>query len=286
MDERVLRVSRLDALQLDEELNDVLQEQFTSLVQGLPFSSFLSSIKPELKIIIRFLLWRWSVWKRGATFGQLMMNLRYSKPKNLDVGISNITRLSLLTLLLGADWIRERVHLVASHVSSFTPGQVERTLSIVTALVQLAQLFNICIFLLNGRFPSLKERLLSLDMTPLRRQTLQQLNYEFTNREILWHGFSEFLFFLLPLFNIFSLRNWVRRTVFSLSEKLGWSDETSEILSFRECSFCEDLPVMPQIANCCHIFCYYCVAANVKADANYPCNTCGKPVYPFRHVTA
>ena len=280
----MLRVSRLDALQLDEELGNVLLQQVAGVVQGLPFSSFSSIVKPEIHALIRFLIWRSSVWKRGATFGQLMMNLRYSEADN---GVmSNRSRLCLLVIQVVAEWARERVHFVTSHVTSFSPGQVERVLSVVTALTQLAQLCNFCVFLLKGCFPSLNERLLSLDMTPLRRQSLQQLNNEFTNREILWHGFSEFLFFLLPLFNFFSLRNWIRRTLLTLSAKFGWNEGKSEAMSYRECSFCEDLPVMPQIANCGHIFCYYCVAANAKADTNYPCNVCGKPVYPFKHITS
>ena len=285
MDERVLRVNQLDATQLDSELSHVLQHQFIELLRGLPFSS-LSHVRPELEALIRILLWRWSVWKTGATFGQLMMDLRYSEIGKETATITARSKWLLFLLLVATEWAKERVHLLASYLTTFTPSQIERGLSFIMAVTQLAELCNFFIFLLKGQFPSLKERLLSLNMVPQRRQTLNQLDYEFTNREIMWHGFSEFLFFLLPQLNFFSLRNWMRRATLILKEKFGRHQEGKDtLLSLRECGFCEDLPVLPQFASCGHVYCYYCVAANVKADRNYPCSVCGKPVYPFRSVT-
>ncbi len=38
-----------------------------------------------------------------------------------------------------------------------------------------------------------------------------QVSYEFMNQQLVWHGFSEFLFFLLPLINIDRIRNGIRR---------------------------------------------------------------------------
>ena len=285
MNEKVLRVNQLDASQLDDELSNLLQQQFIDLLRGLPFSSLLSKIKPELQALVRISLWRWSVWKSGATFGQLMLGLRYSEVGKENATITARSKWLLFLLLVAAEWAKERVHLLASYLTTFTPGQIERGLSFIISLTQFAELCNFCIFLLKGQFPSLKERLFSLTMVPQRRQTLNQLNYEFTNREILWHGFSEFLFFILPQLNFFTLRNWMRRITLFLKEKLGEQQGEGTMFSLKECSFCEEIPILPRLASCGHVYCYYCVAANVKADRNYPCSVCGKPVYPFKSVT-
>uniref|UniRef100_A0A1X7V2J8 Uncharacterized protein n=1 Tax=Amphimedon queenslandica TaxID=400682 RepID=A0A1X7V2J8_AMPQE len=96
-------------------------------------------------------------------------------------------------------------------------------------------------------------------MTPSRPQVLRELSYDYMNREIIWFGFSEFLFSVLPLLNLQSLKNSYNKILHSL---VG---DRETAVAPNVCVYCNGAPVLPQVSTCRHLFCYYCIAANVLA---------------------
>ena len=280
--EKVLRVSQLDASELDEELSEILQDQFVGLFKLFP-SVQQFWLKPELKALVRFLIWKYSIQAHGQSFGQRMMGLTYSLGADRLSPISFNQKAALFLCMVGAEWLQERLETVCKLLRlPVSPSVLQRALNWILTSVKILSLGNFVIFLLSGWFPTLKERVLGLRMVPEHPQTLRQMSYEYMNREILWHGFSEFLFFVLPHFNLFVMKNWLRRYITFGRERnvssMAGGQMTSKSADFTACAFCESLPTMPHTADCGHVYCYYCLRANCLADSRFPCCVCGSPV--------
>ena len=274
--ESVLRVSQLDATELDDELSSLLQHQFVGIFRSLSRHS-INRFKPELKLFVRWLVWKYSVHESSSTFGQQMMGLRYNSGRDEPLKLRH--RLGLFVILVVAEWLQERFDIIASFVSQARPSAIQKMLDSITAFLKSLSLLNFILFLLHGSYPSLKDRLLGLTMLPSRPQTLRQLSYEYMNREILWHGFSEFIFYVLPHFNLFVIRNWIRKRLRLVPDKNIHDDNHLQDVNFEQCAFCEHAPTMPHVPDCGHVYCYYCLRANCLADANFPCTICARPVH-------
>ena len=277
--ERVLRVSQLDATELDDDLTEILQQQIISVFRSVPSLAWIARIKPELRAIVRLLIWKWSVQTAGSTFGQTMMQLKYSQTAESDAPLAQRQKWLLLGAMVGGEWLLDRLEDVLPALSR-TTLQPERILVLIKSILQMANLLNFCLFLLKGEFPTLKERFFSLYMLPRERQKLRQLSYEFMNREIVWYGFGEFLFFVLPHLNLFAIKNFVNRVFLPRTDV----STAPTLVNRRACSVCKSLPVMPHVSNCGHLYCYYCIAANVAMDIRYPCEVCGQVAAPFSNA--
>jgi len=97
------------------------------------------------------------------------------------------------------------------------------------------------------------------------------------NRELLWHGFAEFLIFLLPLIDIQKLKAKLSSWCIPLTGAAN-SDGTLAT-SGKQCSLCGEWPTMPHTIGCEHIFCYYCVKSSFLFDTYFTCPKCGAEVH-------
>lgn len=268
--EKVLRVSQLDSTELDDDLLSVLQEQLLGVFKVLPSTRPLQ-FKPELRAALKVLLWWYSVRNSGRTFGQDMLNVQYCTCNDVRRPATAGKKLGLLLLSVGVEWVGERFHALGSALApGLRPGQLQSLLGWITAAFNLLSLLNFTLFLLRGCYPTLLDRLLGLQLAPTKPQTLRTLSYGFMNQEILWHGFSEFVFFVLPHLNLFAVRNWLRRVAMSLS-----ATPVTVPADFSRCAFCGHPPTLPQLSACGHVYCYYCLRANCMADSSFPCCVCG-----------
>ena len=267
--EVVLRVAQLDAVELNEELTDVLQNQFVRLFS----SSLATTFKPELKAFVRWLLWRYSVQSNNQTFGQRIMGLKFSVAEDRHIPIKYFHKAFLFVSMVLLEWACDR----SDFLSSSVLPRLGRAFKHATALVKALSLLNFISFLLGGRFPTLLQRMLGLHMIPVQRQTLRQMSYELMNREILWHGFAEFLFFVLPQLNVFAFKNWFRKHLAHYTAKPVELKNLSNS-DYKVCHFCKDAPTMPCVTNCGHVYCYYCIKSNCLADRNFPCSVCGTAI--------
>lgn len=66
-------------------------------------------------------------------------------------------------------------------------------------------------FLFNGRYRTLLDRILRLRLAPPTNQVSREVSFEYLNRQLVWHAFTEFLLFLLPLVGISRWRRWLSR---------------------------------------------------------------------------
>lgn len=90
------------------------------------------------------------------------------------------------------------------------------------------------------------DRIFSLRLTPPSNHLSRQISFEYLNRQLVWHAFTEFLLFLLPLVGIARWRRWLSRTwrnikaLFKRGNEEDDSDDKGELafLPERTCAIC------------------------------------------------
>ncbi len=90
-----------------------------------------------------------------------------------------------------------------------------RRLSALTSRISttysVAALGSFLVFLVNGRYRTLLDRVLRLRLAPPTSQVSREVSFEYLNRQLVWHAFTEFLLFLLPLVGISRWRRWLAK---------------------------------------------------------------------------
>ena len=268
--ETVLRVSQLDALEFDDEISEMLWSQLSNCVRHFSANT-LYAIKPEVMALLRALLGKYSVLATGATFGQQMLGLTYSLGYNSSSSASRAIRITLVAVQIFADWIHERWGGALPWLSQEQGAILCKIMNYIEVLLKIVTLLNFINFLLWGKYPALLQRLLGLGMSHTRKQVSHTPAFVYMNREILWHGFTEFIFTVLPLVNTSRLRRWCRDIVMKCGIRLPKPVNSC-------CPVCNCAPCMPHLPDCGHVHCYYCLRSNVLADEKFQCGVCNQPV--------
>ena len=83
--------------------------------------------------------------------------------------------------------------------------------SIVSTTHSIAAFASFLVFLVNGRYRTLLDRILRLRLATPSSQVSRDVSFEYLNRQLVWHAFTEFLLFLLPLVGISRWKRWLSR---------------------------------------------------------------------------
>ncbi|XP_053106211.1 peroxisome biogenesis factor 2 isoform X2 [Hemicordylus capensis] len=273
----VLRISQLDALELNKALEQLVWTQFTRCFHGFK-PGLLARFEPELKAFLWLFLWRFTIYSKNATVGQAILNIQYTNDLSQVQkyqALSKHQKLWYLICTVGGKWLEERCYdLFSSHpLESFR--KTKHFINLVVGLLKLCELLNFLIFLQKGKFATITERILGIRSVFCQPQTIRQIGFEYMNRELLWHGFAEFLVFLLPLINMQKLK--LKVSSWSLPTA-GYSNNANTVATFKECSLCGEWPTMPHTIGCSHVFCYYCIKSNYLFDMYFSCPRCGTEV--------
>ncbi|KAJ6598917.1 peroxisomal biogenesis factor 2 [Mycena vulgaris] len=214
---RTIRVGQLDAELLDQELVHLLQEPISKALNS-------PSWKPELSLFIQLVLYKLSVWNTGATYGAKLQDLRYVVPHPSGplsrACASGLPRRILLihgtlTALVPYLHTRLRAHALSrAWPDAPSSDRRRKAWSLLTSLESthsLVALLSFVAFLWDGRFRTVADRLLNMSLVPSRRLVKRDVSYEFMNRQMVWHAFTEFLIFLLPLVSARSIRRRIAR---------------------------------------------------------------------------
>ncbi|EGD90006.1 hypothetical protein H112_02479 [Trichophyton rubrum D6] len=249
------RVGQVDAELLDEELITLLKGQ---VGEGLKYFGrhIRDDWNHEIDLVLRAILFKLSVWDHNASYGAALQNLKYTDSRSKGPVHSDPTKLqkSLYGLLtVGGryawdkweSWIIHQGGGYDEPQSSNTRALSKLTSHLSTAH-SIAAFASFLIFLVNGRYRTLVDRLLCMRLTPPSMQVSREVSFEYLNRQLVWHAFTEFLLFLLPLVGIGRWRRWVsrawRKTMSSLR---ATGDENKErdrgelgFLPERTCPIC------------------------------------------------
>ncbi|TKA25467.1 hypothetical protein B0A50_06334 [Salinomyces thailandicus] len=214
------RVGQVDAELLDEELLELLRNQ-----AGDGLKLFGAHLKDEwgaeIGLALRSVLWKLSIWDHGASYGASLQGLHYIDAREGSVTARAPPRAwqkvayGLLTVGGRYGWSRWEEHLSGIENGYDEPSAMIKRLSRLTTLAgathEIAAFASFLIFLYNGKYRTLTDRLLRLQLVPSSNQTSREVSFEYLNRQLVWHAFTEFLLFLLPLVGISRWRRWIAR---------------------------------------------------------------------------
>ncbi|EEH11060.1 peroxin 2 [Histoplasma capsulatum G186AR] len=249
------RVGQVDAELLDEELLALLKGQ---VGEGLKY--FGNHIKEdwthEIQFALRAILFKLSVWDHNASYGAALQNLKYTDSRKKSPTLSDPTKwqkslYGLFTVGGRYAWDKWESWLIDQEGGYDEPPSQVRLLSRVTNVIStthsIAGFISFLVFLTNGRYRTLIDRILRMRLAPPSTQVSREVSFEYLNRQLVWHAFTEFLLFLLPLVGIGRWRRWVsrawRRTISSLkaADEVAVQAKSKGDLAFlpeRTCPIC------------------------------------------------
>jgi peroxin-2 len=130
-----------------------------------------------------------------------MQNLKY---RNELFGVhgspSKIQKLIHATLLIGLPYIHARLNKILTEgddsqetswwMGGKTQVDIWRKLNALEMYVKLAQMINFLIFLVNGKYRNLADRIMGMRLVFAKRLMLRQVSFDYMNRELVWNGFA------------------------------------------------------------------------------------------------
>ncbi|UZJ52394.1 hypothetical protein CBS101457_001714 [Exobasidium rhododendri] len=122
---RIQRVSQLDAEILDTELTSMLLEPLKLALRNIK-STLPLTLEPEMLLALRLILYKFSIYERGTTYGAMLQNLRYrnewahsgglqSTSRDASLSRLQLTLFPALTILL--PYFHNKVERRMSHLS-------------------------------------------------------------------------------------------------------------------------------------------------------------------------
>jgi peroxin-2 len=225
------RVGQVDAELLDDELLDLLKGQ---VGEGLKYfgSHIVDNYTPEILLGLRLILFKLSIWDQSASYGAHLQGLRYTDARSTAPNRPppkpwQKAAYGLITIGGRYAWHKWEEYLLAAQEDYTRPESPQLTLlSTLTDRLNsahdIASLASFLVFLVNGRYRTLTDRLLRLRLTPTSNSTSREVSFEYLNRQLVWHAFTEFLLFLLPLVGVsrwrrILARSWRKLRVAALS---------------------------------------------------------------------
>lgn len=155
-----------------------------------------------------------------ATYGAALQNLKFTDARKegpILVSPSKWQKTLYGIFTVGGQyaWKRWEDWLVDNDNGYDEPSPTVRKLarlsSIISNIHSTAALVSFLVFLVNGRYRTLLDRILRLRLAPPTSQVSREVSFEYLNRQLVWHAFTEFLLFVLPLVGISRWRRWLSR---------------------------------------------------------------------------
>lgn len=162
---RIQRVSQLDAEILDSELTSMLLEPVKMALRNIK-STLPLTMEPEMLLVLRLVLYKFSIYERGATYGAMLQNLRYRnewahsgglQSTSRDASLSRIQLTLYPALTIVFPYLHNKLEQRMSHLSysEMQPNDPRRL--VWSAMDQLQRVYaalslaNFLAFLNNGR---------------------------------------------------------------------------------------------------------------------------------------
>ncbi|KAI7885942.1 Pex12 amino terminal region-domain-containing protein [Mucor mucedo] len=303
---KVMRVSQLDSDILDMELVDILKEQLWAAL-SLFKPTIKENFEPELLGLLNLTLFKLSIYDSSATYGSQLQNLKYRNEWKHGGAFESIAKDAPLTqgqkiayglFTVGGQyaWTRANRYITmrgwGEMDDSSTKYKIYQLLQTGEKYWKAFSLLNFLIFLWNGRYRTLIDRILAMRLVYSKKSMNRQVSFEFLNRQMVWHAFTEFLLFLVPLINVEKLKMKMMRMLLPKSYLV--SSKGYDKLPNNQCAICHDSASnhsgpIGQIqklsvhnayeTNCGHQYCYYCIQSKLSVFGDeWPCLRCGEKV--------
>jgi len=215
------RVAQVDAELLDEELVDLLRGQVGDALRYFAGGHLHDDWSAEIMLALRAVLFKLTVWDHDATYGAALQNLKYTDARRAGPVLVPPSRAQkslygLVTVFGKYAWTRWEDWLLEQDDGHSQPSARVRLLSHWTSRLSTvhsaAAFASFLVFLLRGRYRTLLDRILRMRLAAPTSQVSREVSFEYLNRQLVWHAFTEFLLFVLPLIGINRWRRWLSRT--------------------------------------------------------------------------
>ncbi len=287
----VSKAGQLEASALDAELSEVLQDQLNRVLSFFR-PSLLNDLQPELDAFFRSLILYFSVWTNNPTPGNMFQNLRYvdARPSKLDPydlhGHAPTFRQrcmhAVLYVILPWAWARGNRHISVNEWGARPQQDWRRKawvmLNKMETLHKCASLIHFAVFLVEGRYRSIRDRLLQIRLFHMDPTRSRSLSFEYMNQLLVWHTFLHFLSFLKPLVSSSAVRDCLAAVWRRVWRR---APPAAVALALGACGICSsEPPESPHSNDCGHRFCYYCLRSVLAAPpSSRPlCPRCAAPL--------
>ncbi|KAF2434682.1 hypothetical protein EJ08DRAFT_668173 [Tothia fuscella] len=204
------RVGQVDAELLDEELLELMKAQ---VGEALKFygTHLHTDYGSEILLALRAILFKLSIWDHNASYGASLQGLRYTDARDKSLSRPPPKRwqksvYGLVTVAGRYAWTKWESYLADQDLGYEEPSPLIKRLSNVSSTLSsihgVTALASFLTFLYNGQYRTLLDRALKLRLVPNSSHTSREVSFEYLNRQLVWHAFTEFLLFLLPLVGI------------------------------------------------------------------------------------
>jgi peroxin-2 len=233
------RVGQVDAELLDEELLELLKTQVGDALKYYG-PHLRDEWSQEILLALRAALFKLSIWDNDASYGASLQNLKYADARKSGAALAKPTRwqkgfYGLFTVVGRYGWDKWEGWLAEQEGGYVAPSARVQLLSRLTTLAStthsIAALASFLVFLVNGRYRTLTDRILRLRLASPVSQVNREVSFEYLNRQLVWHAFTEFLLFLLPLVGITRWRKWLGRVWKKAKSALRSSAQNEEDIS-------------------------------------------------------
>ncbi|KAF4592033.1 peroxisomal biogenesis factor 2 [Ophiocordyceps camponoti-floridani] len=317
------RVSQVDAELLDDELVELLRAQVGDGLRYFADGHLQDDWAAEVSLMLRAVLFKLTVWDHDATYGAALQNLRYTDARRDGLVLVPPSRLQkslygLVTVVGRYAWTKWEDWLLdgePDHRVRF----LSRWTSTLSTLHSAAALVSFLVFLLHGRYRTLLDRVLRMRLAPPTSQVSREVSFEYLNRQLVWHAFTEFLLFVLPLVGINRWRRWLSRIWRRTKEMMRTDDDDGDghgargelaFLPERTCAICyqdqnegttteTEMMLAPsgvvgsaqtdvtnpyEATPCGCVYCFVCLATRLESEEGegWTCLRCGEHVRECR----
>ncbi|KAF5680806.1 hypothetical protein FHETE_194 [Fusarium heterosporum] len=196
------RVGQVDAELLDAELLDILKDQVSEGLKYFGGGHLHDDWSAEIMMALRAVLFKLTVWDHDATYGAALQNLKYTDARNDGLILKAPSRLQkslygLVTVFGTYGWTRWEDWLLEHDDGYDEPSPRLKRLSKLTSALSTVHS---------------AAAILRMRLAPPTSQVSREVSFEYLNRQLVWHAFTEFLLFVLPLIGIQRWRRWLTRT--------------------------------------------------------------------------
>ncbi|GAM85378.1 hypothetical protein ANO11243_033850 [Dothideomycetidae sp. 11243] len=325
------RVGQVDAELLDEELLSLFKGQVGDALKY--FGSHLADdYAVEILAALRLALWKFSIWDRGVSYGGRLQGLKYVDARARAAKGEERDPTRAQKLLYGfftvggryawdkwEDWLLDRE---GGYDSTRVIRRASRITKWLSSTHEVAAFASFLVFLFNGRYRTLIDRVLRLRLVPTTAQTTREVSFEYLNRQLVWHAFTEFLLFILPLVGISRWRRWLARAWRKTKSVITRRREDEDAIQMgelgflpeRTCAICykdqnptggaseaeimaassagggvigsaqTDITNPYEAMPCGDVYCFSCLAARIEAEdgEGWTCLRCGEVVKECR----
>ena len=262
------RVTHHDCVHLDAEFEKHFVSKLLSLLNNLHNSA--SNWLPEIELVVKLFVWRQTALTTCQTIGQRLLSCHYSRTDGRTASRK------LIMLFAFSNAISTWLHRRFEDPDFLTLNRTQR--KFLSSCSKILQTVNAFVYVYEGKFASLNERLFGLSMVSSVKRTWNTIPSAILTRELLWDAINEFLTFFWP---IVRRTRWMTRlrNIANAPDSVG--DET--------CLLCRETPKTQPHRFCEHSFCYFCVAdAFERSNQFFICPVCGselKRMEDFKPVT-